>query len=101
MQKRLIHHLLLLLALIFGPAAAASPAAAPKAADLAAIKSSHLIHLKSIEQVRLAGIGRNWQELDARHSRLKKRLYRLPIAGFTMLGSPPCAARPELRPVEA
>ena len=39
--------------------------------------------------------------LDARHSRLKKRLYRLPIAGFTMLGSPPCAARPELRPVEA
>jgi hypothetical protein len=49
MQKRLIHHLLLLLALIFGPAAAASPAAAPQATDLAAIKSSHLIHLKSIE----------------------------------------------------
>jgi hypothetical protein len=47
----------LLLALIFGLAAAASPAAAPKAADLAAIKSSHLIHLKSIKQVRLAGIG--------------------------------------------
>jgi hypothetical protein len=56
MQKRLIHHLLLVLALIFGPAAAASPAAAPQATDLAAIKSSHLIHLKSIEQVRLAGI---------------------------------------------
>jgi hypothetical protein len=39
--------------------------------------------------------------LDNRHSRLKKRLYRLPIAGFTMLGSPPAAARPERCPVEA
>jgi hypothetical protein len=58
MQKRLIHHPLLLLALIFGPAAAASPAAAPQAAALAAIKSSHLINLKFIEQVRLAGIDR-------------------------------------------
>jgi hypothetical protein len=50
MQKRLIHHLLLLLSLIFGPAAAASPAAAPQAADLAAIKSSHLIHLKPLSK---------------------------------------------------
>ena len=39
--------------------------------------------------------------LDARHSRLKKRLYRLPIAGFTMLGSPPQVARPERCLVEA
>ena len=39
--------------------------------------------------------------LDERHSRLKKRLYRLPIAGFTMLGSPPAAARAERRPIEA
>ena len=38
--------------------------------------------------------------LDARHSRLKTRLYRLPIAGFTMLGSPPAAARAERRPIE-
>ena len=39
--------------------------------------------------------------LDERHSRLKKRLYRLPIAGFTMLGSPPAAALAERCPVEA
>jgi len=39
--------------------------------------------------------------LDERHSRLKKRLYRLPIVGFTMLGSPPAAARPERCLVEA
>jgi hypothetical protein len=39
--------------------------------------------------------------LDARHTRLKNRLYRLPIAGLCMLGSPPAMARPERCPVEA
>ena len=39
--------------------------------------------------------------LDDRHSRLKSRLYRLPIAGLCMLGKPPNAARAERCPIEA
>ena len=39
--------------------------------------------------------------LDERHTRLKKRLYRLPIAGLCMLGKPPDAARAERCLIEA
>ncbi len=38
--------------------------------------------------------------LDERHTRLKKRLYRLPIAGLFMLGRPPGSARAERCPIE-
>ena len=39
--------------------------------------------------------------LDERHTRLKKRLYRLPITGLCMLGKPPSTARAERCPAEA
>jgi hypothetical protein len=90
MQIRLLHLLLLLLALVFGPGAAASTVVESQAAGVRRAPSLHLTLQQLFEQVGLV-----------EDRRLKKRLYRLPIAGFTMLGSPPCAARPELRPVEA
>ena len=92
MQKRLIHHLLLLMALIFGSGAAAPPLAEPQANGVLVTHPLHLLQCEFFEQVGLVEVG---------HSRLKKRLYRLPIAGFTMLGSPPAAARPERCLVEA
>ena len=57
MQKRLIHHLLLLMALIFGSGAAAPPLAEPQANGVLVTHSLHHLQRESFEQVGLVEVG--------------------------------------------
>ena len=65
MQKRLIHHLLLFLALIFGSGAAAHPLAEPQANGVLVTHPLHLLQCKSFEQVGLVEVAAEPDKLDS------------------------------------
>jgi hypothetical protein len=105
MQKRLLHLLLLLLALTFGPAANALAAPGHQPASGSQLDSLHLTQRKPFEQAglvelkkarsraRAAELGRKWTILRlALSSGMQKRLHHHLILLLTLISGPGAAA---------